>query len=99
MQFLVRYLKNLSLHTNWDLKLVTAAYVDAYESTLKKWHGRLAKSIYTIADKILQTERTLFYIRLIGRFETFNAALSLLFGEIETIFSEANVNISMVKAC
>ncbi|XP_057781492.1 glycolipid transfer protein 1-like [Salvia miltiorrhiza] len=49
MDFIVELFRNLSEHQDWSMSQV---YNDAYSKTLKKWHGWLAASSFTVAVKL-----------------------------------------------
>ncbi|KAL3626444.1 Glycolipid transfer protein 1 [Castilleja foliolosa] len=49
MDFLVELFRNLVEHQDWSMCQV---YNDAYGKTLKKWHGWLASSSFTVAIKL-----------------------------------------------
>ncbi|CAL5208207.1 unnamed protein product [Lathyrus oleraceus] len=49
MDFLVALFRNLIEHTDWSM---SQACTDSYNKTLKKWHGWLASSSFTVAMKL-----------------------------------------------
>ncbi|XP_041002262.1 glycolipid transfer protein 1-like [Juglans microcarpa x Juglans regia] len=49
MDFLVALFRNLLEHKDWTM---SQACTDAYGKTLKKWHGWLASSSFTVAMKL-----------------------------------------------
>ncbi|KAL9331328.1 hypothetical protein ACSQ67_000938 [Phaseolus vulgaris] len=49
MDFLVALFQNLVGHTDWSM---AQACTDSYNKTLKKWHGWLASSSFTVAMKL-----------------------------------------------
>ncbi|GLT76895.1 hypothetical protein SLA2020_485290 [Shorea laevis] len=49
MDFLVELFRNLLAHPDWTM---SQACTDSYGKTLKKWHGWLASSSFTIAMKL-----------------------------------------------
>jgi len=49
MDFLVALFRNLLDHEDWSM---SQACTDAYTKTLKKWHGWLASSSFTVAMKL-----------------------------------------------
>ncbi|KAL5781676.1 hypothetical protein ACOSP7_006705 [Xanthoceras sorbifolium] len=49
MDFLVELFRNLVSHTDWTM---SQACTDSYNKTLKKWHGWLASSSFTVAMKL-----------------------------------------------
>ncbi|KAF5452661.1 hypothetical protein F2P56_027636 [Juglans regia] len=49
MDFLVALFRNLLEHKDWKM---SQACTDAYGKTLKKWHGWLASSSFTVAMKL-----------------------------------------------
>ncbi|THG10240.1 hypothetical protein TEA_003642 [Camellia sinensis var. sinensis] len=49
MDFLVELFRNLHDHQDWTM---TQACTDSYSKTLKKWHGWLASSSFTVAIKL-----------------------------------------------
>ncbi|XP_073145859.1 glycolipid transfer protein 1 [Henckelia pumila] len=49
MDFLVELFRNLLEHQDWAMSLACS---DSYTKTLKKWHGWLASSSFTIAMKL-----------------------------------------------
>ncbi|KAL5702346.1 Glycolipid transfer protein 1 [Ranunculus cassubicifolius] len=49
MDFLVELFRNLLEHPDWAM---SQACSDAYSKTLKKWHGWLASSTFTVAMKL-----------------------------------------------
>ncbi|KAF8015842.1 hypothetical protein BT93_H1401 [Corymbia citriodora subsp. variegata] len=49
MDFLVELFRNLLAHPDWAM---SQACSDAYGKTLKKWHGWLASSSFTVAMKL-----------------------------------------------
>ncbi|XP_027094684.1 glycolipid transfer protein 1 [Coffea eugenioides] len=49
MDFLVELFRNLVDHPDWTM---SQACTDSYSKTLKKWHGWLASSSFTIAMKL-----------------------------------------------
>ncbi|WOL09635.1 glycolipid transfer protein 1 [Canna indica] len=49
MDFLVELFRNLQEHQDWTMSQVCT---DSYSKTLKKWHGWLASSSFTVAMKI-----------------------------------------------
>ncbi|GFP83378.1 pleckstrin homology domain-containing family a member 8 [Phtheirospermum japonicum] len=55
MDFLVELFRNLAEHQDWSMCQV---YNDAYGKTLKKWHGWLASSSFTVAIKLAPDRRS-----------------------------------------
>lgn len=49
MDFLVEIFSNLLEHPGWSMSQVCT---DSYSTTLKKWHGWLASSSFTVAMKL-----------------------------------------------
>ncbi|KAG8370445.1 hypothetical protein BUALT_Bualt14G0117700 [Buddleja alternifolia] len=49
MDFLVELFRNLSEHRDWSMSQVCN---DSYSKTLKKWHGWIASSSFTVATKL-----------------------------------------------
>lgn len=49
MDFILELFRNLLEHADWTM---TQACTDAYSNTLKKWHGWLASSSFTLAMKL-----------------------------------------------
>ncbi|MQM00883.1 hypothetical protein Taro_033617 [Colocasia esculenta] len=49
MDFLVELFRNLPEHQDWTM---SQACIDSYGKTLKKWHGWLASSSFTVAMKL-----------------------------------------------
>jgi len=49
MDFLVALFRNLIEHTEWSM---SQACTDSYNKTLKKWHGWLASSSFSVAMKL-----------------------------------------------
>ncbi|KAK4857308.1 hypothetical protein QYF36_026748 [Acer negundo] len=49
MDFLVELFRNLVAHPDWTM---SQACTDSYSKTLKKWHGWLASSSFTVAMKL-----------------------------------------------
>ncbi|CAK8572100.1 unnamed protein product [Lathyrus sativus] len=49
MDFLVALFRNLIEHTDWSM---SQACTDSYNKTLKKWHGWLASSSFSVAMKL-----------------------------------------------
>ncbi|KAL2325145.1 hypothetical protein Fmac_024203 [Flemingia macrophylla] len=49
MDFLLALFRNLIDHTDWSMSQVCT---DSYNKTLKKWHGWLASSSFTVAMKL-----------------------------------------------
>ncbi|CAO2821621.1 glycolipid transfer protein 1 [Amaranthus tricolor] len=49
MDFLVELFRNLLEHADWSM---SQACTDSYGKTLKKWHGWLASSTFTVAMKL-----------------------------------------------
>lgn len=49
MDFLVELFRNLVDHPDWSM---SQACTDSYSKTLKKWHGWLASSSFTVAMKL-----------------------------------------------
>ncbi|WJX83994.1 Glycolipid transfer protein 1 [Trifolium repens] len=49
MDFLVALFRNLIEHPGWAM---SQACTDSYNKTLKKWHGWLASSSFTVAMKL-----------------------------------------------
>ncbi|THU56158.1 hypothetical protein C4D60_Mb11t14300 [Musa balbisiana] len=49
MDFLVEIFRNLLEHPGWSMSQVCT---DSYSTTLKKWHGWLASSSFTVAMKL-----------------------------------------------
>ncbi|MCI07622.1 pleckstrin likey domain-containing family A member 8, partial [Trifolium medium] len=49
MDFLVALFRNLIEHPDWAM---SQACTDSYNKTLKKWHGWLASSSFTVAMKL-----------------------------------------------
>ncbi|GKV19078.1 hypothetical protein SLEP1_g29376 [Rubroshorea leprosula] len=49
MDFLVELFRNLLAHPDWTM---SQACTDSYGKTLKKWHGWLASSSFTVAMKL-----------------------------------------------
>lgn len=50
MDFLVALFQNLLAHPEWTM---SQAALDAYNMTLKKWHGWIASSAFTVALKLI----------------------------------------------
>ena len=48
MDFLVALFRNLLDHPDWTMN---NAATEAYNSTLKKWHGWIASSAFTVSDE------------------------------------------------
>ncbi|RWW75270.1 hypothetical protein BHE74_00016717 [Ensete ventricosum] len=49
MDFLVEIFRNLLEHPDWSMSKVCT---DSYSTTLKKWHGWLASSSFTVTDVV-----------------------------------------------
>ncbi|KAM0845896.1 hypothetical protein ACQ4PT_056049 [Festuca glaucescens] len=83
MNFLVALFHNLVQHPDWQMSQVCS---DAYKNTLKKWHGWLASSSFSVAIK-LAPDRKKFMDIICGTgdinadIERFCAAFSLLLAE------------------
>ncbi|MCO5579128.1 hypothetical protein L7F22_033442 [Adiantum nelumboides] len=56
MDFLVALFQNLLSHADWTM---SQAATEAYNVTLKKWHGWIASGAFTVALKLVP-ERTKF---------------------------------------
>ncbi|KAL7177631.1 hypothetical protein ACSBR2_030901 [Camellia fascicularis] len=61
MDFLVELFRNLHDHEDWTM---AQACTDSYGKTLKKWHGWLASSSFTIAMKLVPDRKK--FIEVIG---------------------------------
>ncbi|XP_058211351.1 glycolipid transfer protein 1 isoform X3 [Rhododendron vialii] len=61
MDFLVELFRNLHDHLDWSM---TQACTDSYAKTLKKWHGWLASSSFTVAIKLAPDRKK--FMELIG---------------------------------
>ncbi|XP_074571725.1 glycolipid transfer protein 1-like [Curcuma longa] len=68
MDFLVELFRNLLDHPNWTM---TQACDDSYTKTLKKWHGWLASSSFSVAIKLAPDRKK--FIELIGGSDNLNA--------------------------
>ncbi|KAM7466538.1 hypothetical protein LguiB_014100 [Lonicera macranthoides] len=56
MDFLVQLFVNLGKHQDWSMQ---QACTDSYSKTLKKWHGWLASSSFTVAIKLVPDRKKL----------------------------------------
>ncbi|PIN04710.1 Glycolipid transfer protein [Handroanthus impetiginosus] len=57
MDFLVELFRNLLQHQDWAM---SQACTDSYSKTLKKWHGWLASSSFTVAMKLAPDRKKFF---------------------------------------
>lgn len=49
MDFIVELFRNLVEHKDWSMSQL---YNDSYSKTLKKWHGWLASSSFTVINNL-----------------------------------------------
>ncbi|CAK8570686.1 unnamed protein product [Lathyrus sativus] len=68
MDFLVALFQNLIVHKDWHM---SQACTDAYNKTLKKWHGWLASSSFTVVMKLAPDRKK--FIEVIGGTGDINA--------------------------
>ncbi|KAI5444688.1 Glycolipid transfer protein 1, variant 2 [Lathyrus oleraceus] len=68
MDFLVALFQNLIEHKDWPM---SQACTDAYNKTLKKWHGWLASSSFTVVMKLAPDRKK--FIEVIGGTGDINA--------------------------
>lgn len=61
MDFLVELFRNLHDHQDWSM---TQVCTDSYAKSLKKWHGWLASSSFTVAIKLAPERKK--FMELIG---------------------------------
>ncbi|XP_010934310.2 glycolipid transfer protein 1 [Elaeis guineensis] len=68
MDFLVELFRNLLEHPDWTM---SQACTDSYSKTLKKWHGWLASSSFTVAMKLAPERKK--FMEVIGGSGDINA--------------------------
>ncbi|KAI8005204.1 Glycolipid transfer protein 1 [Camellia lanceoleosa] len=61
MDFLVELFRNLHDHEDWTM---AQASTDSYGKTLKKWHGWLASSSFTIAIKLVPDRKKFIEVKV-----------------------------------
>ncbi|ERN18814.1 hypothetical protein AMTR_s00067p00099770 [Amborella trichopoda] len=72
MDFLVELFRNLLEHPGWTM---SQACSDAYTKTLKKWHGWLASSSFTVAMKLAPDKKK--FMEVIGGDGDLNADIDM----------------------
>ncbi|KAJ7954686.1 glycolipid transfer protein 1 [Quillaja saponaria] len=78
MDFLVELFRNLLEHPDWSM---SQACTDSYRKTLKKWHGWLASSSFTVAMKLAPDRKK--FMEVVGSTGDINADI----GKFCTTFS------------
>ncbi|KAL0349042.1 UNVERIFIED_CONTAM: Glycolipid transfer protein 1 [Sesamum radiatum] len=84
MDFLVELFRNLCEHQDWSMSQVCN---DAYSKTLKKWHGWLASSSFTVAIKLAPDRKKFMEVigtegDIYGDMQKFCTNFSPILGEI-----------------
>eukprot|EP01018_Ginkgo_biloba_P040924 Gb_10149 [translate_table: standard] len=68
MDFIVELFRNLLEHSDWTM---TQACTDSYNKTLKKWHGWIASTSFTVAMKLAPDRKK--FLEVIGGTGDINA--------------------------
>lgn len=98
MDFLVELFKNLLQHAEWTM---SQACSDSYSKTLKKWHGWLASSSFTVAMKLAPDRKK--FMGVIGESGVVDSDMELFCGSFSPYLAEnhkflARVGLDEMKA-
>ncbi|XP_022872400.1 glycolipid transfer protein 1-like isoform X3 [Olea europaea var. sylvestris] len=99
MDFLVGLFRNLLEHQDWSM---SQACSDSYGKTLKKWHGWLARSSFTVAMKLAPDRKK--FMDVIGGRGDVNSDMKKFcttfspFLEENHKFLQASVGMDVIKA-
>ncbi|XP_042513547.1 glycolipid transfer protein 1-like [Macadamia integrifolia] len=83
MDFLVQLFHNLSKHPEWTMSQVCT---DSYSKTLKKWHGWLASSSFSVAMKLAPDRKK--FMEVIGGKGDINADIEKFYSTFTPILEE-----------
>ncbi|KAI3469789.1 hypothetical protein Pfo_026452 [Paulownia fortunei] len=94
MDFLVELFSNLAEHQDWSMSQV---YNDAYSKTLKKWHGWLASSSFTVAIKLAPDRKKFMEVigtggDIYGDMQKFYTNFSPILGEIHKFLASVGLD-------
>lgn len=98
MDFLVELFRNLLEHPDWSMSQVCT---DSYSKTLKKWHGWLASSSFTVAMKLAPDRKK--FMEVIGGTGDINADMEKFCATFSPLLQEnhkflASVGLDDLKA-
>ncbi|XAR48950.1 hypothetical protein NMG60_11031945 [Bertholletia excelsa] len=98
MDFLVELFRNLHEHEDWSM---AQTCTDSYCKTLKKWHGWLASSSFTVAMKLAPDRKK--FMEVIGGAENTRADVEKFFTTFSPILQEihkflASMGLDSMKA-
>ncbi|XP_010262376.1 PREDICTED: glycolipid transfer protein 1-like [Nelumbo nucifera] len=98
MDFLVELFRNLLEHADWTMP---QACTDSYNKTLKKWHGWLASSSFTVAMKLAPDRKK--FMEVIGGKGDLNADIEKFCSNFAPLLEEnhkflASVGLDDLKA-
>eukprot|EP00268_Persea_americana_P014489 TRINITY_DN16453_c0_g1_i1.p1 TRINITY_DN16453_c0_g1~~TRINITY_DN16453_c0_g1_i1.p1 ORF type:complete len:203 (+),score=48.18 TRINITY_DN16453_c0_g1_i1:218-826(+) len=98
MDFLVELFRNLLAHPDWTMSQVCT---DSYSKTLKKWHGWLASSSFSIAMKLAPDRKK--FMEVIGGTGDINADMEKFCAAFSPLLEEnhkflASVGLDELKA-
>ncbi|XXG89681.1 hypothetical protein AAC387_Pa12g1625 [Persea americana] len=98
MDFLVELFRNLLEHPDWTMPQVCT---DSYGKTLKKWHGWLASSSFTVAIKLAPDRKK--FMEIIGGSGDLNADMAKFCTTFSPLLAEnhkflASVGLDNLKA-
>ncbi|XP_043691723.1 glycolipid transfer protein 1-like [Telopea speciosissima] len=98
MDFLVALFRNLMEHPDWTM---SQACTDSYNKTLKKWHGWLASSSFTVAMKLAPDRKK--FMEVIGGTGDINADIEKFYSTFSPFLEEnhkflASVGMDSLKA-
>ncbi|XP_077227936.1 glycolipid transfer protein 1-like [Tasmannia lanceolata] len=83
MDFLVELFRNLLAHPDWTMSQVCT---DSYNKTLKKWHGWLASSSFTVAMKLAPDRKK--FMEVIGGTGDINADMEKFCADFSPFLEE-----------
>ncbi|XP_028769634.1 glycolipid transfer protein 1 [Neltuma alba] len=83
MDFLVALFQNLIEHADWSM---SQACTDSYNKTLKKWHGWLASSSFTVAMKLAPDRKK--FMDVVGGSGNINADMEKFCSEFSPFLEE-----------
>ncbi|PKA66477.1 hypothetical protein AXF42_Ash003131 [Apostasia shenzhenica] len=83
MDFLVELFHNLLEHPDWTM---SQACTDSYNKTLKRWHGWLASSSFTVALKLAPERKK--FMEVIGSTGDLNADMAKFCTTFATLLAE-----------
>ncbi|XP_047325213.1 glycolipid transfer protein 1-like [Impatiens glandulifera] len=83
MDFVVELFKNLDEHEDWSLE---KACNDSYGKTLKKWHGWLSSSSFTVAIKLVPDRKK--FMEVLGDPDNVNADMKKFYTTFSPLLQE-----------